>query len=234
MAATKTPPPDAGLPTTPAPGATRSRDGEATRATILAAARAAFDEKGYAQTSLREIARNAGVRPSLIVHFYGSKAGLLAATVEWPFDPDTVVSQVLAQGPDHIGERLADVFLQTWEEDGRPNTALTLLHAACERPEAATLMRELFTTCVVDPIVTAIAPERAELRASLVASHLLGLHVGRYLLNFDAIAEADADLLRQALASTVQHMCTGPLWQASAPDPDSGDGPPPDAAPRTL
>ncbi|MGW6896201.1 hypothetical protein [Streptomyces sp. NBC_00624] len=60
-------------------------------------------------------------------------------------------------------------------------------------PEAATLMRELFTTCVVDPIVTAIAPERAELRASLVASHLLGLHVGRYLLEFDAIAGADAE-----------------------------------------
>ncbi|EXU61689.1 TetR family transcriptional regulator [Streptomyces sp. PRh5] len=212
MAATKTPPLDTGVPGAPSPGATRSRDGEASRARILMAARAAFDGKGYAQTSLREIARNAGVRPSLVVHFYGSKAGLLAATVEWPFDPDTVVRQVLAMGPDHIGERLADVFLETWEQDGRPNTALTLLHAACERPEAATLMRELFTTCVVDPIVTAIAPERAELRVSLVASHLLGLHVGRYLLEFHAIAGADADVLKQALASTIQHMCTGPLW----------------------
>ncbi|GAA5023148.1 TetR/AcrR family transcriptional regulator [Streptomyces siamensis] len=212
MAAPKIPPLDTSLPSAPSPGATRSRDGEATRATILAAARAAFDEKGYAETSLREIARNAGVRPSLIVHFYGSKAGLLAATVEWPFDPDTVVREVLAQGPDHIGERLADVFLQTWEKDGRPNSALTLLHAACERPEAATLMRELFTTCVVHPIVTAIGPEQADLRASLVASHLLGLHVGRYLLTFDAIAKADADVLKQALASTIQHLCTGPLW----------------------
>lgn len=31
------------------------------------------------------------------------------------------------------------------------------------------------------------------------------------LLAFDALAEADADLLRQSLASTIQHMCTGPL-----------------------
>ncbi|MFD8034382.1 TetR family transcriptional regulator [Streptomyces sp. NPDC059717] len=212
MAAPKTSPLDADVPGARSPDATRARDGEASRATILSAARAAFDDKGYAQTSLREIARNAGVKPSLVVHFYGSKAGLLAATVEWPFDPDTVVREVLATGPDHIGERLADVFLETWEQDGRPNTALTLLHAACERPEAATLMRELFTTCVAAPIVRAIAPERAELRASLVASHLLGLHVGRYLLEFDAIAGADADLLKQALASTIQHMCTGPLW----------------------
>ncbi|MFD8076747.1 TetR/AcrR family transcriptional regulator [Streptomyces sp. NPDC059718] len=212
MAATKPPPHDTGVPGAQPPGATRSRDGEATRATILTAARAAFDDKGYAQTSLREIARNAGVRPSLVVHFYGSKAGLLAATVEWPFDPGTVVRRVLAMGPDHIGERLADVFLETWEQDGRPNTALTLLHAACERPEAAALMRELFTTCVVDPIVAAIDPDRAELRASLVSSYLLGLHVGRYLLTYDAIVGADADVLKQALASTIQHMCTGPLW----------------------
>ncbi|MFJ8007460.1 TetR/AcrR family transcriptional regulator [Streptomyces fagopyri] len=212
MAAANPPPSDADAPGARPLGVTRSRDGGATRATIVTAARAAFDEKGYAGTSLREIARNAGVKPSLVVHFYGSKAGLLAATVEWPFDPETVVHEVLAGAPDHIGERLADVFLSTWEQDGRPNTALTLLHAACERPEAATLARELFTTCVVSPIVTAIDPERAELRASLVASHLLGLHVGRYLLEFDAIADANTDLLTQALASTIQHICTGKLW----------------------
>ncbi|MGW1728454.1 TetR/AcrR family transcriptional regulator [Streptomyces sp. NPDC002306] len=217
MAATRTPSPDTGLPDpghsgTRQPAATRSRDGEATRLTILTAARAAFADKGYAQTSLREIARNAGVTPSLVVHFFGSKAGLLAGTVEWPFDPDTVVREVLAMGPDHIGERLADVFLETWEEDDRANTALTLLHAACERPEAVSLMRELFTTCVVQPIVAAIDPERAELRASLVASHLLGLHVGHYLLAFDAITEADADVVKQAMASTIQHLCTGRLW----------------------
>ncbi|MGW3158311.1 TetR/AcrR family transcriptional regulator [Streptomyces sp. NPDC001089] len=212
MAAVNPPSSQAELPGAPPPAATRMRDGEVTRATIVTAARAAFDEKGYAGTSLREIARNAGVKPSLVVHFYGSKAGLLAATVEWPFDPGTVVREVLAGGPAHIGERLAHVFLGTWEEDGRPNTALTLLHAACERPEAATLARELFTTCVIGPIVTAIDPERAELRASLVASHLLGLHVGRYLLEFDAITAADTDLLEQALASTIQHLCTGPLW----------------------
>ncbi|MEV7325437.1 TetR family transcriptional regulator [Streptomyces sp. NPDC093970] len=212
MAAVNSAPLDTDPPAARRPGATRSRDGEATRAAILTAARAAFDEKGYAGTSLREIARNAGIKPSLVVHFYGSKAGLLAATVEWPFDPETVVREVLAEGPDHIGERLADVFLTTWEQDGRPNTALTLIHAACERPEAATLVRELFTGCVVSPIVAAIDPERAELRASLVASYLLGLHVGRYLLVFDALAEADADLLGQGLASTIQHMCTGPLW----------------------
>ncbi|MEU1534671.1 TetR family transcriptional regulator [Streptomyces fagopyri] len=193
-------------------GATRSRDGEATRATILTAARAAFADKGYAQTSLREIGRNAGVKPSLIVYFYGSKAGLLAATVEWPFDPDTVVRQVLAEGPDRIGECLADVFLETWKPGGRPDAALPLLHAACERPEAAALMRELFTSCVINPIVRAIAADRADLRASLVASYLLGLHVGRHLLVFDAIAGADDNVLRHALASTVQHICTGPLW----------------------
>lgn len=205
----------------PAPPAPRPRDGDATRATILAAARAAFQDKGYARTSLREVARQAGVQPSLIVHFYGSKAGLLAATVDWPFDTDVVIGRVLALGPEHIGERLADVFLETWETEGRPNTVLALLHAAGDSPETIRLMREFFTATIVTPILQAIDVDRAELRASLMSSYLLGLHVGRYLLTFDALTAADSNVLRQALASTLQHLCTGPLWPDTAP---SGGG----------
>ncbi len=52
------------------------RDPEATRAALLAAAEDIFLQKGYGNTSLSEIARQAGVTKSLIHHYFGSKEGL--------------------------------------------------------------------------------------------------------------------------------------------------------------
>ncbi len=54
----------------------RTRDPEATRASILEAAEATFVEKGFADTSMSEIADAAGVTKSLIHHHFGSKAKL--------------------------------------------------------------------------------------------------------------------------------------------------------------
>lgn len=52
------------------------RDPEATRASIIKAAYALFVEKGFADTSVSEIAKAAGVTQSLIHHHFGSKQEL--------------------------------------------------------------------------------------------------------------------------------------------------------------
>src|ERR1700744_5546926 len=104
-------------------GTTRSgrrRGPTTTRAAVLAAAREAFEEHGYAATSLREVARRAGVDASLIVHFYGSKTGLLAEVVQWPIDMEHAIEHITAEGPEHVGHRLAAMFIEGWESgDGR-------------------------------------------------------------------------------------------------------------------
>lgn len=69
---------------TPAPP--RRRDAAATRALLLDAARRRFARGGYAATTVREIADDAGVNVALINRYFGSKEGLfeacLAAAVE--------------------------------------------------------------------------------------------------------------------------------------------------------
>src|SRR6476469_3793099 len=81
-------------------GNTTSRDA------ILEAARHQFAEHGYDGASLRSIAAAAGVDAALVVHFFGSKAKLLTAAVEWPFDPDVAIERVLETGDQHAGEAL--------------------------------------------------------------------------------------------------------------------------------
>ena len=59
---------------TPAPG-------------ILTAARAEFAEQGYDATSLRGIARRAGVDPALVHHYFEGKSALFAQVMDLPVNP---------------------------------------------------------------------------------------------------------------------------------------------------
>jgi AcrR family transcriptional regulator len=52
------------------------------RARIRDTALALFAQRGVAATSLRAVARDAGVSPALVVHHFGSKSGLRAAVDE--------------------------------------------------------------------------------------------------------------------------------------------------------
>lgn len=61
----------------------RATAAEDTRERIRTAALTLFAERGVAATSLREIARSAGVAPGLVGHYFGSKDGLQEAVEDW-------------------------------------------------------------------------------------------------------------------------------------------------------
>src|SRR5262249_62236881 len=98
-------------------------------------------ERGYNGASLRAIGAEAGVDAALVVHFFGSKAKLLTASVEWPFDPDAEIERIAAS--EHPGETLVRLFVATWDELGDRNPIITLLRSATTEPEAAPTRREL-------------------------------------------------------------------------------------------
>lgn len=73
------PTPDAPLvPTAPRPILPRT-DGEASRQRLMQAGLRLFAHKGFAPTSIRELARAAGVNVAAISYYFGDKAGLYRA-----------------------------------------------------------------------------------------------------------------------------------------------------------
>src|SRR3954451_16099198 len=85
------------------------RGGDAdTRAAIVAAARTLFAADGYAATSLRSIARTAGVDAALVHHYFDDKASLFAEALALPIQPASVVATVLAGDRATAGHRLPD------------------------------------------------------------------------------------------------------------------------------
>jgi AcrR family transcriptional regulator len=187
------------------PGATSSRE------VILRVARAAFTERGYKMTSMRQVARDAGVDPALIVHFFGSKAGLFSASLDWPFDPEVELPMVMAAGRDQIGVRLARRVVAHWDEASLRSPMIALLAAAMADEVAARLLSDFMSSRLILPVVRYIEADRPELRSELVASQLLGMAMARYVLRYDALHRASSQQVVRAIAPTIQHYCTEPL-----------------------
>jgi AcrR family transcriptional regulator len=181
------------------------------REAILDAARRLFAERGYDGASLRAIAAEAGVDVALVAHFFGSKAQLLTASVQWPFDPDVEIERVLAAGRAHAGEALARLFVTTWDELGSRNPIITLLRSATTEPAAAALARQFIGGLLLEPLVRRLGSDRPQLRADLVATQLIGLGMTRYILRFQPLADVPADDVVACVAPGLQRHLTGGL-----------------------
>ena len=74
-----------------------------TREEILGAARDLFAASGFAATSMRAIAARAGVDPSLVHHYFDSKADLFVSALQVRVDPRQALLPVIEAGPDGAG-----------------------------------------------------------------------------------------------------------------------------------
>ncbi len=201
-------------PTTPRTKTPRTgrRPGESTtRQAILDAAGKRFMERGYQGATMRAIAKDAGVDASLLVHFFGNKITLFSESVQWPFEPEDAMPQILAKGRSNIGENLVALLLRIWDKEGTRNPILTLLAAATVEPEAAQMLAEFIRDRLFQPLLAELGSDQPELRADLLSSQLMGLGVLRYVLKAEPLASAKrADVVRW-VGPNVQRYATGKL-----------------------
>ncbi|MFR9777820.1 TetR family transcriptional regulator [Micromonospora sp. MS34] len=183
-----------------------------TREAILAAARAAFAERGFDAASIRTIAGAAGVDPALVHHYFGTKEELFRATVAIPIDPAELLPGVLAGGPDGVGERLVRTFLSVWDSPVG-TAAVALFRSAVSNEWTARLLREFLATQVLRRVLDQLDVDPAELplRGALVGTQMAGLAMMRYVIRLEPVASADRETLVAAIGPTIQRYLTGPL-----------------------
>jgi AcrR family transcriptional regulator len=191
---------------------TGRRPGESsTRQAILKAARRLFSRRGYEGATMRAIATEAGVDAALIVHFFGTKAALLAEAVEWPFDPEVEMPKLLVDGRHHAGRHLVELFVKVWDDEGSRHPVLVLLRAATTEPQAAEMLREFMSRRLYPPLMEHLRVDQPELRSDLVVSQLLGLGLVRYVLGLEPLASAKPADVVTWISPTVQRYLTGKL-----------------------
>jgi AcrR family transcriptional regulator len=180
-----------------------------TRGEVLAAARTEFAERGYDGASVRGIARAAGVDPSLVHHYFGSKEQLFVATMHLPAVPADVLPQLFVGDADRLGERVVRFFLSLYAEPSDREPLLVLLRSAMSQERAAAMLRGFFTEAVIGRVAAGIdAPDR-QLRASVAASHLIGVFMLRYVVGVPHLAEADDEQIVALVGPSLQRYLTG-------------------------
>ncbi|MEO3797509.1 TetR family transcriptional regulator [Nonomuraea sp. B10E15] len=177
----------------------------ATRTSILSAARKLLIERGFEGMTIRAVAAQVGVDPSMVMRYYGSKAGLFSAAVDVDLRLDRVEDPPL----DRLGELLVRHFLARWEGDLSDDVLILLLRSASTNPMAAERMREVFAGQIASQVARLTGAEGAALRAGLISTQLLGLALTRYVLRLPPMAEADTETLVREIGPVVQHYLTG-------------------------
>ena len=181
-----------------------------TRAAILASARTRFAERGFAGTTIRAVAGDAGVDAALVHHYFGTKDDLFLAAMELPVDPREVIARVLDGPVEEAAERFLRAFLSVWDAPDMQPALLAVARGVMD-PTAHRLLSEGFLPVVIQPVGVALGIDRPEHRMALVASQVMGLILVRYVMRIEPVASLTGEQVVATYAPTIQRYLTGEL-----------------------
>ncbi|MFC4950008.1 TetR/AcrR family transcriptional regulator [Pseudonocardia sp. GCM10023141] len=175
------------------------------REAVLAAGLQVFAERGYERTTVRLVAGVAGIDPSMVIRYFGSKEGLFSAVV----DVDLRLPDLRPVDRAHRGEVLARHFVDLWEGPRTGPVLVVLLRSATTNDVAAERIRGVFAAQVVE-LVARLSPSGTSgagdvaARAGRVAAHVLGVALTRYVLVLPPVAALSSDEVVAMLAPALQ------------------------------
>jgi AcrR family transcriptional regulator len=195
------------------------RQGEpVSRDVVLAAAKKRFASEGYEKTTLRAIARDAHVDPSMVLYLFGSKEELFRESLRLILDPAVLVAAMTGTDGD-IGTRLVQTYLRIWES---PDTAASM-RAMLQSATSNTHAHDAFRSFMQNYVLTAVSGvlgggEQARLRAMLAATNLVGTAMLRYIIQVPPLATLPGDEIVTLIAPTVTRYLTADAEELGLPD----------------
>jgi AcrR family transcriptional regulator len=176
----------------------RPRDANATRASILSAARSLFAQSGYDGISLRDIANQAQCNVALVSRYFGGKDELFFEAVSEGFN----LADIANTDRQRFGENLARYILSK-----RQRGALEPLQAllrSTSNPTATALMQDILETQFILPLATWLGGENAKLRAATIAAIIIGVATTRDVLESPSFLKPSLEKTVETIAPLIQ------------------------------
>ncbi|WP_082933558.1 TetR/AcrR family transcriptional regulator [Gordonia sp. 852002-10350_SCH5691597] len=178
------------------------------RAAILASAREHFARSGFAGATVRAIAQDAGIDPSMVIRYFGDKRGLFTAATT----VDVEVPDLSVLPEEQRGRAVVEHFLRIWDDGAASDLLSVLLRSAMTDPVARDRVVEIVEAHML-PMVTAVVSDEDEAptRTGLIAGQVLGLALSRRILELPLTTDIPAQTLVNSVGATIQHYLTEPL-----------------------
>ncbi|MFE9863748.1 TetR family transcriptional regulator [Streptomyces sp. NPDC005506] len=190
--------------TVPAPSPSPAPADQGTgRDAILRAARRAFTQRPYAEVTIRGIAADAGVSPSLVVKHFGRKEELFNTVAD--FGP---AAEELFDAPLGTLGRHMVVTLVRRRRELKSDPLLRVVFSLGNQDERS-LLRDRFHEQVTEALIARLPGRERTLRAELIAGHLLGLGATLSLHREGAGSLATPEHLADLYAPALQSLITG-------------------------
>jgi AcrR family transcriptional regulator len=165
----------------------RKYDAAATKDALLGAARTMFAERGFDRTTVRDIARLAGVNQALLFRYFGSKEKLFKAVMNRAGQ-----EQLAATAPERLLETALRTMLSPDTAEVSTHSLLAFVRSAGNDSAAATARHQLAEQ-YVQVLATLTDADNAELRADLALAWLVGIGLLRNVAGRGRLAAADPD-----------------------------------------
>jgi AcrR family transcriptional regulator len=186
-----------------------------TRQLILRAARRLFAQKGMEESTIRDIAREAGVSPASVVVHFKSKTALLEEALNR--DIEGALSKLVASMPEDLElldrlMHLARGFFRLYDQNRKLYRALirhTLFEPAGETPNITSVSEfylRFLSALVEESQVRGFI--RPEVDATVAAASLFSLYLGALILLF-RMPEMTVEVVAEALAAMTDQYLKG-------------------------
>ena len=134
------------------------------RAQILSAAIKVFAERGFHRTTIRDVAREAGVADGTIYNYFDNKAALLLAILDPLSERDSRDAELAPEAPTDVRQFFRQYFAQRWSvfDENTLNVLRVVLSEALINPD----LRALYVERVIAPTLTLAEPYVQQLVAA--------------------------------------------------------------------
>ena len=166
-----------------------------TKAQIVAAAGTVFVRDGYERGSIRAVAREAGVDPALVRHYFASKQELFFEAMRPPVDLAVHVETLAEGDPELVGERVMTFFVRAWADPDQGPRVIGLMRAALDHPEVAEYVRRMIVEGVIEKVARRVGAANPVQAAATAASQVFGLGLVRHVAVFEPLASESLESL---------------------------------------
>jgi AcrR family transcriptional regulator len=184
--------------------------GAQTRETIAASARRIFSQSGYDRATIRAIAEDAQVDPSLVMQYFESKQQLFEQTMTLPPLALSLLFVIQNVAPAQWGMHIATALTQSGIQQEFVMQMTGVVRVAANDAQGAEMMRTLHQQYFVSELRKS-AVTQPDIRATMLASLVIGLLYTGNIIGLTGYTAADEGTRRILLAHVIQSILTAPI-----------------------